>query len=102
MKNELFDIDTLGKIMDDFLKKNDIQLLVELPEGTLEPKLTDNTMMGPAIQLYILTAAIGPVIRDIWNMTKKDGSPMMKPGSKEKFVDDVLKLVKKDILEDKK
>lgn len=102
MKNEPFNIDTFGKIMDDFLKKNDIQLLVELPEGTLEPKLTDNTMMGPAIQLYILMAAIGPVIRDIWNMTEKDGSPMMKPGSKEKFVDDVLKLVKKDILEDKK
>lgn len=102
MKNEQFNIDTFGKIMDDFLKKNDIQLLVELPEGTIEPELTDNVKMGPVIQLYILVASIGPVIRNIWNMTEGDGSPMMKPGSEEEFVDGILKLVKEDILEEKK
>ena len=47
-------LDKFGAIIDGFLKDNPIQMLIELPEGTLEPVIRDNTEMGAVMQLYII------------------------------------------------
>ena len=40
------DLDTFGAIMDGVIKDNHVQLLVDMPEGTTEATLKDNTQMG--------------------------------------------------------
>ena len=58
-------IETFGEIMDDFLKKNEINLLVTLPEGTLEATLKDNTGCGPVIRFYILLWALKSGMKEL-------------------------------------
>ena len=49
--NEL-DLDKFGEIMDDFLKKNEIRMLITLPEGSIEPVVEDNVDLAAR---YIFT-----------------------------------------------
>lgn len=58
-------IETFGEVMDDFLKKNEINLLVTLPEGTLEATLEDNTGCGPVIRFYILLWALKSGMKEL-------------------------------------
>lgn len=99
MNNKELNIDTFGAIMDDFIKDADIQLVIGMPKGTTKPTLFDNTFNAPVIQLCILMNAIGPTIKKIWETTDKDGEPMFRPDTMEEFIDEVLKLIKADIME---
>ena len=44
------DIDTFGEIIDEALKKADVQLLVTLPEGTLDAETASNVNGGPVME----------------------------------------------------
>lgn len=99
MNNKELNIDTFGGIMDDFIKGSNIQLVIEMPKGTIEPTLSDNMFNAPVIQLYILMNAIGPTIKKIWETTDSDGNPMFRPDTMGEFIDVVLKMIKADIME---
>ena len=58
-------IDTFGEIMDKFVKEAHVQLLIDLPEGTTEAKLKDNTGMGAVMQFYIILNAVEQIFQDI-------------------------------------
>ena len=38
-----FDLDSFGEIIDQFLKENEVKMLLTLPEGTLDVQVMDNT-----------------------------------------------------------
>ena len=49
--NEL-DLDKFGDIMNDFLEKNEIRMLVTLPEGSIEPVVEDNVGLGSTVHFF--------------------------------------------------
>ena len=85
------DLDTFGKLMDEFIEKNHVQMLIDMPEGTNEPVVKDNTGLGPVIQFYILLAAIKPIYIKMAGLVgvKRD----------EQLIDGVLDLVKGELME---
>ena len=37
------DLEKFGEIIDNFLKENHVQMLIDMPEGTIEPIVKDKT-----------------------------------------------------------
>lgn len=87
-----FNIDTFGEIMDEFLERNPVQMLIELPEGTIEPVISDNIGMGGVVQLYILSKAICPIYKEIYDL-------LLDHSKHEEFIDEILALVKRDLMD---
>lgn len=58
-------IEQFGEIMDDFIKKNDIQMIIRMRPGTTESEIIDNVGMGSVVQLYIILNSIETVYRDM-------------------------------------
>lgn len=95
-KREL-DLDTFGEIMDEFLKENEIQMLITLPEGSETPEIESNTGLGPVVHFYILLKALTTVVKETVDaMSINAGSPEW-----EHTVDAILSLVKQDIMDSK-
>lgn len=84
-------IDTFGEIMDEFLKRNHIRMLIDVPEGTDEPEIRDNVNLGGTVQFYILLCAIKPVYKAIWDK-------LLDHSKSEQFIDGVLGMVKSELL----
>lgn len=87
----------IGGIINEFLMKLHVQLLIDIPEDTNEVRFEDNlnlrhTLIGDVICFYILISALVATFREM----KKTVD--FKPGSEEIFVDDVLGLIKNEIL----
>lgn len=93
MENKKLDLDSFGEIMDKFILDNDISLLINMPAGTIEPEIQDNTGAGPVMQLYILLNALVAVVKNVTDLMgiEKD--------DREDLVDGIIDLVKKDIME---
>lgn len=90
MENKKLDLDSIGEIMDKFILDNDISLLINMPAGTIEPEIQDNTDMGPVMRLYILLNALVAVVKNVIRIEKD---------AREDLVDGIIDLVKKDIME---
>lgn len=91
-----FDLDSFGEIIDQFLKENEVKMLLTLPEGTLDVQVMDNTGLGSVVvRFYILLNAIGPICGAMLKNTGIDGQSK----EWEKTVDTLLGMVKKEILE---
>ena len=84
-------IDTFGKIVDDFLEGEDIYLMVHMPKGTIRTEIKSNC--GPVIDMYVLVNALRYTIDKLFE------SDMLDESMKEEFLDGTLELVKRDILE---
>jgi len=93
--SEPFDLDKFGKIMDAFIKDNHIQMLIDMPEGTIEPTVTDNAKLGGVVQFYILLNAVKPIYKLMCaNLGGKD-----KFDYKE-FLKNILNLLRTEIIEE--
>ena len=88
------DLDTFGEIMDGFIEKTHIQLLIDMPEGTNEPSVKDNTGCGAVMQFYILLAAIKPIATGMFALMEIDAA------GKEKILDTLFNMLKTEIMED--
>ena len=89
------DLDKFGEIMDNFLKDNDVSMLINIPDGTLDPIIKDNVGMGSVIRFYILLIAlesIGKQLRSDMGIASQEGW--------EGAIDGILKLVKNDLMEE--
>ncbi|MDY4835565.1 MAG: hypothetical protein SO181_10565 [Frisingicoccus sp.] len=89
------DLDKFGEIIYNFLKDNNISMLIEVPEGALDPVIKDNTGMGPVIKFYILLIALkatGKQLRSDMGITSQEAW--------EGAIDGILKLVKNDLMEE--
>lgn len=86
------DIDTFGAIIDKFLEENHIQMLIDMPEGEIEPTLQDNVEAGGVIQFYILLASLkSAFVRFMKDLLDEDMT--------EDFIDNLLALVKADLMD---
>ena len=83
-------IDMFGKIIDEFLEANHVQMLLDMPEGTQDVTVEDNCQMGPVAQFYILLKALPAVYQNF--------SELLDGAKEELFIDEMLKLVKNEIL----
>ena len=84
--------DTFGEIIDNFLKKAHVQMLIEMPEGTIEPEIDDNVGLGGVVQFYILLQALKPIYKSIHD-------DILDHSKHEHFIDALLALVKKDLMD---
>lgn len=90
----MMDLDKFGEFMNDFLKKEEVCMLVKLPEGTLEAEVEDNIGVGSVMQFYFLMQAfesIGKQMRSDMEIKEKNDW--------ESVVDGLLKILRKDLLE---
>ena len=83
-------IDYFTDVMNDFIEKNHVQLLIDMPEGTQEPKLIDNVHLGSVVQFYILLAAIPAAFRAL--------NETLNGEADERVIDTMLDLAKKDMM----
>ena len=85
-------IEKFGKIVDDFLNDNHIQMIIEMKEGTRKAIIEDNTGMGSVIQFYILMHGMAQcmdIMMDDMEI-EKEGKP--------KMVDGILEILKNELL----
>lgn len=90
------DLDKFGEIIDNFLKENHVQMLIEMPEGTLEPVVKDNIEAGSVMKFYFLLNAISAVGKE---MKKNMGIPSGDGDGWEEVVDAILNLLKVELME---
>lgn len=88
------DIDTFGEIIDEALKKAEVQLLVTLPEGTLEAETDSNVIGGPVMEFYILINALKTVVRNV--VTQMD----LDPDRIGDMYDELFAILKHDLMND--
>lgn len=86
------DLDTFGEIMDDIIKRSDIKLLIEMPEGTQEATVTGTGIatLDFYIQLNAIIPTLAQVIRDMGGKEELDV---------EGVLDGVFEIMKHDIIE---
>lgn len=89
-------LDAFGRVMDEYLKVNNIKMLIEIPEGTTEPKteaqITENIKLGSIVKFYILLTAFVPVLRNMVGRLNEDFDWLS-------FIDSCLDLVKAEVVE---
>ena len=90
-----FNLDSFGKIIDDFLEQNVIHMLLTLPEGTLDVQVQDNTGLGSVVQFYILLNSIKTISKSMQTDMGIDG----KSPEWEKIVDTLLDMIRNEMLE---
>jgi hypothetical protein len=90
--NERLTAEKFGDIIDEMLQQSHVQMLIDMPEGTIEPTIKDTLGLGGTVQFYILLNALKPVFKDICDN-------ILDPNKTEDFVDGGLKLVKADLME---
>ena len=93
---EKMNLDNFGEIMDDFLKKNEIRMLITLPEGSIEPVVEDNVDLGSTVHFYILLNSIGTVCQAM----QKDMGIDKKSEEWANVVHVLLKMVEAELLEE--
>ena len=86
-EHEELTLETFGEIIDGFLEENPIQMIITMPEGTRDAEVTDNTGMGPVIQFYIMLHAIGPIYKEMCEMTGID------PAKNESLIEGMTDLI---------
>lgn len=64
------DIDKFGQMMDDIIKEAEINLLITMPEGTMDVTIKDSLGCGNVPQLYILCHAFERVLTDLCDPEK--------------------------------
>lgn len=90
-------MDTFGEIIDDFLTKNEVYMLLTMPEGTQDVTVRDNTELGPVGQFYFILAAIVPICKA---MQEQMGIGAHS-ADWEKVADAMLGMVRREILPEK-
>ena len=83
-------LDTFGEIMDKFIKDAHIQLLIDMPEGTTDAELKDNTGMGAVMQFYIILNAVEKVYKTMVEDMQLDDSD-------DTLIDSLLMLLKESV-----
>lgn len=91
---EKLTLDSFGEIMDQFLKDNEICMLLTLPEGTLDVQVQDNVHFGSVVRFYILLNAIKPIC----DAVLKDMGIYRKSAEWQKVVDTLLGMIKDEIM----
>lgn len=85
-------IESFGAIIDNLLEENHIQMIIDLPEGTREASIKDNTRMGPVVQFYILLHGMSECLNKLMSEMNID------PNETENLIDGILEILKNEII----
>ena len=85
-------IEKFGKIVDDFLNDNHIQMIIEMIEGTRKAIIEDNTDMGSVIQFYILMHGMAQC------MDRMMDDMEIEKERKPEMIDGILEILKNELL----
>lgn len=89
----MIDLDKLIE-MDIFLEKEEVCMLVKLPEGTLEAEVEDNVGAGSVVQFFFLLQAFESIMKQM-----KSDMGIENKNDWESAVNELLKILRKDLLE---
>ena len=89
------DLDKFGEIIGNFLKDNDVSMLINIPDGTLDPIIKDNVGMGSVIRFYILLIAL----ESIGKQLRSDMGIALQEEWK-RAIAGILNLVRRDLMEE--
>lgn len=89
--NDSIGLDKLTEIINEVLTKQHITMMIDMPKGTQECTIKDNTIMGTVAQFYILIAAMKTAYMGF--------AKIVDAKKEEELIDGVFDLLKKDILE---
>lgn len=90
------DLVKFGEIMDIFLKKNRVLMMIYVPQGTLDAEVEDNIGLGSVTKLYVLLLAliaVGKEMKKDMDINSEDKEAW------EQVVDKILKMAKVDMME---
>ncbi|MBR0342557.1 MAG: hypothetical protein IJH64_10035 [Oscillospiraceae bacterium] len=93
------DIEQFGKIIDGMIKEHKIQLLITIPENSMEIE-TQSSFNDPTLDWYIMLHATKKIVKDIYNTGKfdKERCPEMLDGMFEMLKEDILKEIDEEEL----
>ena len=86
------DIDRFGAMVDEQLTNNEIQMVIRLPEGTLEPEIRSSFGEVATLDLYILLHALRKTLAQV----VIDGN--VDPDKKGDMISAMLDMVKADLI----
>lgn len=86
----MMDIEKFGEVINTLLTDTDYQLLLHMPEGTQKMILKDNLNMGPTVHFYALLRGLIAALEEFISY--------LDPDKIEEFVDEVLAMVKEEIM----
>ena len=91
-KNINMSVEEFSNVIEEFLEEEKIQLLIKMPEGTLEPVITDNCHLGVVPQYYILINAMSHTIGELMETVS------IPPENREPCIDALLEMIKDDLI----
>lgn len=98
--NKTLDLDTFGDLMDEFIKQNEINMLLTIPEGSTEVKVQDNVNAGGVMQFYIALNTIPHIAMTMKEDMKRAGLELDED-KWEDVVDSLLSILKTGLMEQK-
>ena len=76
------------------MEKEEVCMLVKLPEGTLEAEVEDNVGAGSVVQFFFLLQTFESIMKQM-----KSDMGIENKNDWESAVDELLKILRKDLLE---
>ena len=90
-------LDTFGEVMDNFIKENEINMLITIPEGSMEVEVQDNVNAGGVMQFYIIINSIASIAKNMKEDMKRTGLELDE-NKWESVVDSLLALIKAELM----
>lgn len=88
------DLDQFTEIMDQFLERHEVKMLLAMPAGTQEVVVEDNVGLGAVVHFFILLNAINPILTKLFNLMDIDRDS----AEWERTVDTMLGMVKAELM----
>ena len=93
-KFDKLNIEALGKIIDQFLTENKVNMLITLPKGSLDAQIQENIKLGSVVRFYIFLNCIKPIVDEFAKEAEIDKTSAEWEG----IVDKYLAMIKKEII----
>ena len=93
-KFDKLNIEALGKIIDQFLTENEVNMLITLPKGSLDAQIQENIKLGSVVRLYIFLNCIKPIVEEFAKEAEIDKTSAEWEG----IVDTYLAMIKEEII----
>ena len=93
-KFDELNIEALGKIIDQFLTENEVNMLITLPKGSLDAQIQENIKLGSVVRFYIFLNCIKPIVNEFEKEEEIDKTY----AEWERIVDTYLAMIKKEII----
>ncbi len=93
-KFDELNIEAFGKIIDQFLTENEVNMLITLPKGSLDVQIQENIKLGSVVRFYIFLNCIKPIVEEFAKEAEIDKAS----AEWERIVDTYLAMIKKEII----